>query len=209
MSLRTSSISISFGVIISLIVCGRAETSESKSQMLSVLAKFENAPAKGPDEAEMPTRPMPGVGTNATMPSETLPGNGLAQHPFLYYGEGDNVLYVVNHGRVIWTYAFPRGGEIDDAWMLSNGHIVCTTMRHCYEVTPAKEIVWTYDCPTNTEIHALQPIGLDRVMFVQNGLPPHMFIVNKKDNSIVMKRELPATSANDQRTVHTQFRNCR
>ena len=55
----------------------------------------------------MPVRPLPGFGTNAAMPAEALPGNGLAQHPFLYYGEGNNTLpYVVNHGKVVWTYAF-------------------------------------------------------------------------------------------------------
>jgi len=175
--------------------------------MASVLGQFERAPSKGPAEAEMPARPMPGATNTTALP--VLPGNGLAQHPFLYYGEGNNVLYVVNHGRVIWTYAFPKGGEIDDAWMLSNGHIICTTMRHCYEVTPEKKIVWSYDCPTNTEIHALQPIGLDQVMVVENGLPPHLYIFNKRDNSRAVARELPAISATDQKTVHTQFRNCR
>src|SRR5690349_12847671 len=121
MNLRKFFSTVPLVFIISIFVSGCAGTRKSGSPMLSVLAKFENAPTKGPEEAEMPARPMPGVGTNAAMPSESLPGNGLAQHPFLYYGEGDNVLYVVNHGRVIWTYVFPKGGEIDDAWMLSNG----------------------------------------------------------------------------------------
>ena len=199
-------LALSLGVFIT----GCAGTARVVPQpMLSVLGQFENAPATGPAEAPMPDRPLPGVGTNAAMPAELLPGHGLAEHPFLYYGEGNNVLYVVNHGRVVWTYAFPRGGEIDDAWMLSNGHIICTTMRHGYEVTPAKEIVWTYDCPSNTEIHALQPVGLDQVMVVQNGLPPRMLILNKVDNSIAMQHELSVTNTTDPRTVHTQFRNCR
>ena len=175
--------------------------------MLSVLGQFENAPARGPGETNMPVRPLPDR-TNAVGLAPS-PGQGLAQHPFLYYGEGNNVLYVVNHGKVIWTYAFPKGGEIDDAWMLSNGHIVCTTMKHCYEVTPDKRIVWSYDCPAGTEIHALQPVGLDQVMVVENGLPPHLYIFNKKDNSKAVQHELPALSATDPKTVHTQFRNCR
>ena len=187
--------------------CCTTATANASQPMLAVLKQFENAPAKGPAEADLPVRPLPGTGTNAAMPAEALPGNRLAQHPFLYYGEGNNVLYVVNHGKVVWTYAFPKGGEIDDAWMLSNGHIICTTMNHCYEVTPQKEIVWSYDCPTNMQIHALQPVGLDQVMMVENGLPPHFYILNKKDNSKALAHELTVTNTTDLKTVHTQFRN--
>jgi len=172
--------------------------------MLSVLPQFENAPAQGPAEAAMPKRAIP-----ANPVATSWPGAGVAQHPFLFYGEGNNVLYVVNHGRVVWTYALPPGGEIDDAWMLSNGHIICTKMTDCYEITPQKEIVWSYHCPPNTQIHALQPLGLDQVMVVQNGLPPHLMILNKRDNSVVLSHELPAVSATDPKTIHGQFRNCR
>jgi len=172
--------------------------------LLSVLDRFEHAPAMGPDETNPPVRVLP---TNSI--AAHWPGRGLAQHPFLYYGEGNNVLYVVNRGKVIWTYAFPRGGEIDDAWMMSNGHIILTKMNACFEVTPDKRIVWSYHCPTNTQIHACQPVGLDRVMVVQNGLPPHLMILNKADNSVVLSHELPAASATDLKTVHTQYRNCR
>lgn len=171
--------------------------------MLAVLEQFEHAPAKGPDEADMPERKIP---TNSA--TADWPGKGLAQHPFLYYGEGNNVLYVVNHGRVIWTYALPHGGEIDDAWMLSNGHIICTKMTDCYEITPQKEIVWHYHCPPNTQIHALQPIGLGKVMVVENGLPPHLYIIDKKTGEKVVSHELPAFT-NTVKSIHTQFRNCR
>ena len=190
-----------------IFINGCASTSgngNASQPMLTVLAQFDNAPAKGADEADMPVRALP---TNSV--AMTWPGKGLAQHPFLFYGEGNNVLYVVNHGKVVWTYALPRGGEIDDAWMLSNGHIICTKQSDCYEVTPQKEIVWSYHSPTNTQIHACQPIGLDKVMVVQNGLPPHMIILNKKDNSVVMSHELPAVSATDPKTIHPQYRNCR
>ena len=153
----------------------------------------------------MPVRNLPPE-TNAV---PHWPGDGLAQHPLLYYGEGNNVLYVVNHGKVIWSYAFPRGGEIDDAWLMSNGHIILTKMKQCYEVTPDKQIVWTYVPPETNEIHTCQPIGLDKVMIIQNGLPPHLIILNKKDNAVVVQHELPAVSATDPKTIHPQYRNCR
>jgi hypothetical protein len=185
-----------------IFISGCAEP-DLRRPILSHLGEFEDAPDIGPGEAEMPVRAVP---TNSI--TMTWPGNGLAQHPFLYYGEGNNVLYVVNDGRVIWRYALPPGGEIDDAWMLSNGNIICTKMDACYEITPQKEIVWTYQCPTNTQIHALQPFGPNRVMVVQNGLPPHLYLLNKSDNSKVVSRELPAYT-NTIKSIHTQFRNCR
>ena len=179
--------------------------------MLAVLKQFENAPAKGPAEADLPARPLPGVGTNAAMPMESLPGNGLAQHPFLYYGEGNNVLYVVHHGKVVWTYASRAAVRLMMPGCFPTASlIVCTTMNHCYEVSAAqKEIVWSYDCPTNTQTaRALQPVGFDQVMIVQNSLPPHLYILNKKDNSIALQHELTVTNTTDLKTVHTQFRNC-
>jgi hypothetical protein len=118
------------------------------------------------------------------------------------------VAYVVNHGRVVWRYVFPRGGEIDDAWVLSNGNVIATTSGHCYEVTPEKKVVWKYDAPSGTQIHSLQPVGLEQVAVVENGLPPRFVILNKRDNSVAISHELPAASS-DPKSVHTQFRNCR
>ncbi len=183
--------------------CTSNAGASANQPMLAVLDQFEQAPATGPDEAIPPVRALP---TNSV--AMHWPGKGLGQHPFLFYGEGNNVLYVVNHGKVIWTYAFPHGGEIDDAWMLSNGHIICTKMNACYEVTPQKEIVWSYLCPTNTQIHALQPIGLDKVMVVENGLPPHLYIINKMTDEKIVSHELPVFT-NTVKSIHTQFRNCR
>jgi hypothetical protein len=171
--------------------------------ILSVLGEFKSAPDFGPGEAEMPVRAIP---TNSV--TMKWPGKGLKQHPFLYYGEGNNVLYVVNQGRVIWRYALPSGGEIDDAWMLANGNIICTKMDTCYEITPQKQIVWMYRCPTNTQVHALQPYGPARVMIVQNGLPPYLYILNKADNTKYVSQQLPIDT-NTIKSIHTQFRNCR
>ncbi|MBU6409162.1 MAG: hypothetical protein KGR98_02130, partial [Verrucomicrobia bacterium] len=194
---------ILLAVAAGVVAAGGASLAADMHPMLAVLKGFERAPATGPGEAPMPARAIPN-------PAKThWPGGGLARHPMLFYGEGNNVLYVVNGGKVVWSYAFPKGGEIDDAWMMSNGHILLTKMLECYEVTPDKRIVWTYKCPPGAQIHACQPIGPDKVMIVQNGLPPHMIILNKKDNSIVMEHVLPAISATNPKTVHTQYRNCR
>ena len=80
-------------------------------------------------------------------PPADLPGNGLAQHPMLYVGENYNKMFLVNDGKVIWTYSTGKGNEYDDVWMLSNGNILFTRMQYVAEITPKKEVVWRYDAP--------------------------------------------------------------
>ena len=174
--------------------------------MQAVLAQFVAAdvPARGSTEAEPMPRNWP---EPAALPER--PGQGLAQHPMLFAGEGHNTLFLVNQGRVIWTYSAGPGGEIDDVWLLSNGHILFTRQREIREITPRKELVWQYTAPPGTEVHTCQPLGLDRVMYVQNGLPPKLRVVNKKTGATEVEHDLPAQSLDDPKTVHAQFRRAR
>jgi len=134
-----------------------------------------------------------------------LPGSGLAQHPMLYVGENCTKMYLVNDGKVIWTYQTGKGYEYDDVWMLSNGNILFTRMQYVAEVTPEKQVVWHYDAPAGTEIHTCQPIGLDKVLFVLNGTPPKLTVVNIKTGKVDVQHDLPAMSA-DPKMIHAQFR---
>ena len=93
-----------------------------------------------------------------------LPGKGMAQHPMLYIGEGYNKMFMVNHGKIVWTYSTGPGNEYDDVWMLSNGNILFTRMQYIAEITPEKKVVWRYDAPNGTEVHTCQPIGKDKVL---------------------------------------------
>ena len=139
----------------------------------------------------------------------TLPGRGLAQHPMLYAGEGYNTVFLVNKGKVTWTYSTGKGGEIDDVWLLSNGHVLFSRQNYIEEVTPQREVVWHYGAAPGTEIHTCQPIGLDKVMIVRNGLPPKLMIIEKKSGKVEVEHVLPAESETDQKTVHPQFRRAR
>ena len=111
-----------------------------------------------------------------------LPGKGLAQHPFLLTGEWDyrktnQTIFVVRDGKVVWTYSIPTTDangtlqELGDATMLSNGNIVFCRKTGASEVTPDKKIIWNIDAPPKTEIHSIQPIGLDHVLVTINGNP--------------------------------------
>jgi hypothetical protein len=174
--------------------------------MLAVLDQFSapNIPAQGPAEAAPIPHNWPDP---TTMPAS--PGSGLAQHSMLYGGESYNEIFVVNHGKVVWSYSFGPGGEIDDVWMLTNGHVLVARQFHVEELTPQKQIVWHYDPPQGTEVHTVQPIGLDKVLLIQNGLPPKLMIINKNTGAVEVSHDLPAESLTDQKTVHPQFRRIR
>ena len=173
--------------------------------LTSILDRFTapGVPAMGPGESEVPAlkwdKPIPAG----------LPGNGMAQHAMVYVGEGYNKILVVNKGKIIWTYSTGTGWEYDDVWMLSNGNVLFSRMQYVAEVTPKKEVVWRYDAPAGTEIHTCQPIGLDKVMFVQNGLPPKLFVIDIKTKAVEVEHDLPAPSLTDKGTVHAQFRRTR
>ena len=154
-----------------------------------------------------------GKWTNAPTPAG-LPGNGLAQHPMLYVGENYTKMFLVNDGKVLWTYQTGKGYEYDDVWMLSNGNILFTRMQYVAEITPDKKVVWRYDCSVpagtnHTEVHTCQPIGLDKVMFVLNGIPPRLMVVNTKTGAVEVNHELPYNQELNPKLIHGEFRRAR
>ena len=164
-----------------------AAQSSSGKPLLKVLPRFRAAtvPAMAPEETEAPA-----LAAAAPTPAG-LPGKGMAQHPMLYVGEGYNKILLVNEGKHRWTYSTGAGWEYDDVWMLSNGNVLFTRMQYIAEVTPEKKVVWRYDAPAGTEIHACQPIGRDKVLFVLNGLPPKLMVVNIKTGAVEVEHVLP------------------
>lgn len=168
-----------------------------------------NVPAFGPHEIEAP------VNWKMTESPAGLPGKGLAQHPMLYVGENYDKMFLVNEGKVIWTYSTGTSYEYDDVWMLSNGNILYTRMEWIEMITPDKKSVWRYNCKKapgtteHTEIHTCQPLGLDRVMFVENGLPPKLKIVNIKTGVTEIEHVLPSQKNQNPNSIHGQFRRAR
>ncbi len=197
----------STGVLLLLAIAfSRNEVSAAiKAPLLQVLPLFTapNVPAMAPSETEVsPLKPA------APTPAG-LPGDGLAQHTMLYLGEGYNKLLLIENGKIVWTYSTGPGWEYDDAWMLSNGNVLFSRMQYVAEITPDKRVVWRYDAPEGTEIHTCQPIGKDKVLFIENGLPPKLIVMNIRTNKIEVQHELSAPSLTDKKTVHAQFRRVR
>ena len=75
----------------------------------------------------------------------------------LYIGEDYNKMFLVNDGKVIWTYPTGKGNEYDDVWMLSNGNILFTRMQYVAEITPDKKVVWRYDCDPRHQTRKFTP----------------------------------------------------
>jgi hypothetical protein len=149
-------------------------------------------------------------------PAAELPGNGIAQHPFLYAGEWDTrkplqSMFLVRDGKVVWQYSIPlrteAGGvqEFDDATLLPNGNIVFSRMSGAGEVSPEKKLVWEYKAPPGTEVHSIQSIGKDRVLIMRNGNPAQAMIVNTATGKT--EKEIPIPTAVT--GTHGQFRHIR
>jgi hypothetical protein len=149
----------------------------------------------------------PKAGTGAVLAAAALPGKGLAQHDFFYAGEGlKERMFIVRGGQIVWSYTHPGKGEISDAVMSSDGSILFAHQFGITEINADKQVVWNYDAPANTEIHTAQPIGKDRVMFVQNGDPAKVEVINKTTGKI--EREFIVPVKNPKGT-HGHFRHAR
>lgn len=200
-----------FGMAVAMSAEDAPKTAKpSATPCMDVLGLFTapNVPAFGPHETESPVKWEAGI----TPPD--LPGKGLAQHSMLYVGENYDKMFLVHDGKVIWTYSTGTSYEYDDVWMLSNGNILYTRMEYIEEITPDKKVVWHYDShkvggPEHTEIHTCQPIGLDKVMFVENGLPPKLKVVNIKTGVTEVEHELPYKKPGNPNGIHGQYRRTR
>ncbi len=146
-----------------------------------------------------------------------LPGRGLDQHPFFYTGQYDfrqelQRMVIVRGGRIVWSYEIPAHAadadktlqELSDATLLSNGDVVFARKTGAGRVNADKKLLWNYDAPKGCEVHVCQPVGRDRVMIIQNGLPARLMIINTVTGKTEKAFELPTNG--DPKTVHTQFR---
>jgi outer membrane protein assembly factor BamB len=151
--------------------------------------------------AQSPSQP-------ASTTPQVLPGKGLAQHDFLYAGESKNRrVFIVRKGKVVWTYEDPAGkGEISDAVLLSNGNVLIAHQFAVKLISPEKKILWNYEAPKGTEIHTAMPIGNDHVLYVQNGDPAWVKVVNIVTGETKIQFNVPTGNP---KSVHGHFRHAR
>ena len=164
--------------------------------------------------AVTPARGQPAKPAAAALTAEkpnfpaVLPGRGLAQHDFFYAGEAKSQdMYIVRSGKVVWEYHNPAGkGEISDAVLLSSGNVLFAHQFGVTLIDRDKKVLWHYDAPAGTEIHTAQPIGTDRVLYVQNGDPAKVVVVNIVTGK--NEREFVVPVGNP-KSVHGHFRHAR
>ena len=132
----------------------------------------------------------------------------LSRHDFLYAGQSKRMrMFIVKDGHVDWSYEDKqRKGEISDAVLLTDGHILIAHQFGVVEMDAQGNTVWSYDAPEGTEIHTVQPIGSSHVLFVQNGRPAKVVVMDMPSKAVVQEFTLPTS---ERGSVHGQFRNAR
>jgi hypothetical protein len=147
-------------------------------------------------------------GDAAVYSPEKLPGTGLAQHDFFYAGEShQRRMFLVRQGKIVWSYDDLAGkGEISDVVMLSNGNILFAHQFGVTLITPEKKVLWNYEPPAGHEVHTAVPIGTEHVLYIQNGDPALLRVVNivtgATEKEIMLATKQPVS-------VHAQFRHAR
>lgn len=137
---------------------------------------------------------------------KVLPGNGLKHFDFFYAGEGKSRnMYIVQNGKITWSYIDTTGkGEISDAILMKNGDVLFAHQFGITLINHDKKVLWNYDTPEGFETHTAQPIGKDHVVFVQNGNPAKVFVLNIKTNKVEKEFPIPFKSG-----THGQIRHAR
>ena len=132
---------------------------------------------------------------------------GLARYDFFYAGERpDHKMYMVKGGKVTWEYDDPQGrGEISDAVLLSDSHILMAHQHGIKEIDQQKHVVWSMDTPKGYEIHSIQPIGPGKVLYVQCGDPLEAVVMEIPSKKVLKRIPLPYNNGGS----HGQMRNMR
>ncbi|MBC8116541.1 MAG: hypothetical protein H7062_19285, partial [Candidatus Saccharimonas sp.] len=125
-----------------------------------------------------------------------------AAHPFLCCDHnGGKVCVVSAEGAIEWEYACKAP---QDCWRLANGNYLFCFFSGAVEITPAKQIVWEYKAPEQTEVHACQPLTEGRVLICECGTSRLLEV----DRAGKIAKEIKLTTTPEVKT-HNQFRGAR
>lgn len=175
---------------------------KSPYPLRNILHLFTDPGIPDPGPKESPTTPK--CASAEIVPD--LIGGQLKGHNFIFIGENHRRICMVIDGKLAWHYDTENDWEDDEVWVLSNGNVLHAHMKYIEEITPKKEIVWRYDNPKGSEIHTCQPIGVDKVLFLQNqGDASVVKLYNKVTGKYEIDKELKELRGN----VHGQCRRFR
>lgn len=135
---------------------------------------------------------------------------GLSRHDFFYAGQSKRLrMFMVEDGKLKWSFEDKeRSGEYSDAVLMSDGNVLVAHMHGIAEVSPAEnKVIWAYPAPKGKEIHTIQPIGRNHVVFVQNGKPEAKVVIMEIPSTRIVREFVIPVS--EKASVHGQFRNAR
>lgn len=122
-----------------------------------------------------------------TFPKEAPIYNRMGRAPF----KGDSYL---------------KGTHISDAVLMDDGHILIADQYGIAELDAQGAEIWRSQAPKGTEIHTIQPIGKNHVVYVLNAKPAKVVVMKISNQKIVHEFVLPY---DEKGSVHGQFRNAR
>lgn len=135
-----------------------------------------------------------------------LSGENLSHHDYLFSGESKNRrIYKIADGQVTWHYDNPKGrGEISDVILMDDGHLLIADQFGAAELDADGNELWRIPAPEGTEIHTLQPIGRQYVLYLLQDIPNAKVIVRRiKDMKVMTQFNVPVDPS---RKMHFQFR---
>lgn len=130
----------------------------------------------------------------------------LSAHNFLFCGEAKSrKIWKIQNGQIVWRYNNPAGrGELSDAILLDDDHILIADQFGCAELDADGKELWRIDAPQGTEIHTLQPLGNKYILYLLQQLPTAKVIVRRlSDMKVMTQFDIPVDSKGK---IHFQFR---
>ena len=131
-----------------------------------------------------------------------VPQSCEAGRPFLCCDHnGGKVCVVSSDGNIEWEFAC-RAPQ--DCWKLDNGNFLFCYIDGAVEVTKSKQVVWKYQAPEKTEVHACQPLADGKVLICECGTSRLLEV----DRTGKVAKEIPLKTTPEIHT-HNQFRGAR
>ena len=131
-----------------------------------------------------------------------VPQSCEAGRPFLCCDHnGGKVCVVSSDGNIEWEFAC-RAPQ--DCWKLDNGNFLFCYFDGAVEVTKSKQVVWKYQAPEKTEVHACQPLADGKVLICECGTSRLLEV----DRTGKVAKEIPLKTTPEIHT-HNQFRGAR
>ena len=156
----------------------------------------------------MPVRQASAAPAPAANGADANGNIGLGRYDFFYAGERpERKMYIVKGGKVVWDFDDPQtSGEISDAILLTDGHMLIAHQHGIKEIDQQKNVIWSLPARRGYEIHSIQPIGKDKVLYIECGNPLEAVIME-----IPSKKELKRIRLTSFRSTgsHGQMRNMR